>query len=146
MLDCVKISDIHVICSFDIQKQVIDNQEAQGHQFVIKKVYQIRRNIWHIFNYTFTESIKSKLGDKKKIRSLYVFEWCICKHYLSCYIWLQTELLYKHWSMFLICGIFYIIIIIFCHSFFMLYHVLLCSCHPCNLTLLFSYLSLTIPL
>ena len=39
--------------------------------------------------------------------------------------------------MFWIYGSFDIVTIIFCHSFRMLYHVWLCSYHPCNLTLLF---------
>ena len=39
-----------------------------------------------------------------------------------------------------------IVTIIFFRAFRMLYHVLLCSCRPCDLTLRFSSLSLTIPL
>ena len=39
-----------------------------------------------------------------------------------------------------------IVTIIFCHSFWMLYHVLLCSCHPCDLRLFSPSLSLTIQL
>ena len=112
----------------------------------MNQVYKIRRNIWQVFNYNFTESRLSKLGEKNTVRSLYVFEWCLCRNYLSFYIWTPIELLYKHWSMFWIFGDFDIVTIIFCHSVCLLYHVWLCSCQPCDLTLLFSYLSLTIRL
>ena len=73
-----------------------------------------------------------------------MFGWCLCQYYLSFYIWTTTELLYEYRSMFWIYGSFDIVTMIFCHSFCMLYHVWLCSCHPCDLTLLFSSLSLTI--
>ena len=56
-----------------IQKQIIDNQEAQGYEFLINEVYQIRSNIKQDINYTFTESIKSMLVVKKTVRSMYVF-------------------------------------------------------------------------
>ena len=44
--------------------------------------------------------------------------------------------------MFWIYGSFDIVTFIFCHLFCMLYHVWVCSCHPCDITLLFSSLSL----
>ena len=71
--DKVKLSDIRVICSFNIQKQGNDNEKSQGHQFVINQIYQIRKNIQHVFNYNFTESIKSKLGANNTVIYLYVF-------------------------------------------------------------------------
>ena len=46
--------------------------------------------------------------------------------------------------MFWIYGSFEIVTVILCQSFLMLYHVWLWSCHPCNLSLLFYSLSLTI--
>ena len=48
--------------------------------------------------------------------------------------------------MFLLCGTSYMVTSIFCHSFRLLYHILLWSCYPYDLTLLFSSLSLTIQL
>ena len=66
--------------------------------------------------------------------------------FLSLYILTPTKLLYKHRSMFLFFGYFYIVTIIFFHEFCMLYHVWLCSCHPCNITLIIFFLSLTIQL
>ena len=38
ILVVVKLYDIHVICSLNIQKQGIDNQESQGTQSVIYQV------------------------------------------------------------------------------------------------------------
>ena len=105
---------------------------------------------------------------KNTVRSLYVLGWCLCQdtpygtiifttisfcaykdnyklwHFLSFYIWTPTEILYKHQSMFWNFGSFDIVTIILFHDFCMLYHVWLCSFHPCDLTLLFSFLSLPI--
>ena len=58
---------------------------------------------------------------------------------LSFYIWTLTKLLYKQGSMFWIFGGFDILKIIFCHEFHMLYHIWLCSVHPCDITLLFFF-------
>ena len=70
---------------------------------------------------------------------------CICWNDVyvkksSFYNWRPTELLYTHRSMFWIFGCFDIVTNIFFHAFCMLYHVWLYSCHPCNITLLFSSL------
>ena len=73
---------------------------------------------------------KRRLGPCMCLDNAYV-------EFLSLYIWSTTKLLYKHRSMLWSFGSFDIVKIIFFHSFCMLYHVWLCSCHPCDLTLLF---------
>ena len=72
-------------------------------------------------------------------RSIYVFGWCLWQEYLSFYILTPTKLLYKLQRMSWIYGGFDIVTIIFCHALCMLYHVWLCSCQPCNLSLLISF-------
>ena len=114
------------------------NQHLASHKFVINQVYQIRRDIWQDIKYNFTESGKSKLGEKETVMYLYVFGWCICQNCFLFYIWTLTELLYKHQSMFWIYGSFDIVTIIFCHSYCIFYPVLLYSYHPCDLTLIFK--------
>ena len=98
---------------------------------------------------------------KKTVMSQYVFGWCLCQDklygtiilttisfrayrdnyklwiFLSFNIWTQTKMLYKHQRMFMIFGSFDIVTIIFFCAFCMLYHVWLCSCHPCNITQFF---------
>ena len=80
------------------------------------------------------------------VRSLFVFGWCLSQKYLSLYILTLIKLLYKHQIMFWNYGSFDIVTIILWHSFCTLYHVWLCSCHPEDLLLLSSYLSLTMQL
>ena len=100
---------------------------------------------------------------KKNVGSQYVLVWCLCQDkpygaiilttisfcsynynhklwiFLSFYIWTPTKLLYKHWSMFLILGCFDIVTtILFCEK-IMLYHVWLCSYHPCDINLLLFF-------
>ena len=77
-------------------------------------------------------------------RSIYVFGWCLWQEYLSFYILTPTKLLYKLQRMSWIYGGFDIVTIIFCHALCMLYHVWLCSCHPCDLSLIFFSLLLPI--
>ena len=62
------------------------------------------------------------------------------------HIWTPTKLLYKHQIMFWIFGSFDIVTMIFFHEFCMLYHVWLCSCHPCNLILFFFFFIANYPI
>ena len=107
----------------------------------------------------YAEHTRVRRPPKKTIRSRYVLWWFLCQDkpygtiilttisfraykdnyklwiFLSFYIWTLTKLLYNHRSMFWIFGCFDIVTILFFHVFRLLYHVWLCSCRPCDVTL-----------
>ena len=116
------MSDIRVICSFNIQKQGIDNQEAQGHHFVINQINQIRRNIWHVFNYNFTESIKSKLGEIIRLGP------CICLD--DIYVKIIYHFIFEHWQSYCISNetCFYFLKFLYCYNYLLSFILYVISC------------------
>ena len=83
---------------------------------------------WTAWHYNFDNDIISFIQGQLKV-----------VEFLSFYIWTMTNPSYKHGSMFWIFGGFGIVTIIFFHAFCMSYHIWLCSCRPCDITLLFFF-------
>ena len=123
--------------------------------------------IYIIYGYILS-MVLNLVSHGKTVRSRFVFRLCLCQdkpygtiilttisfcaynnnyklwNSLPFNIWIATNLLYKHQSMFWIFCCFYIVTITSFCAFCMLYNVWLGSCHPFYRTLLFFSSLLTI--